>query len=145
MKLPFDLSHHEPDKSADSPAKRFLIIDDDQGVRQFLSDYLHIQKCECTALPDCSEALDWLEKNPCDAIVLDLNLGHDPNEGFEILHQIRTAYPHVPIVILTGAGYDEAKLQTAITIGANGYISKTIPPEELFAALMRAVQTGRRS
>lgn len=124
--------------------KHFLVIDDDRGVRHFLRDFLRIQGCECETLSESAGAMDWLSKNPCDAIVLDLNLGNDPDEGFAILKQIRGAYPPLPIVILTGAGYDEDKLQTAIHAGANGYISKTIPPEELFAALMRAVHSGRK-
>ena len=124
-------------------AQHFLVIDDDRGVRQFLRDFLRIQGCECEALGDKASAVDWLTNHPCDAIVLDLNLGNDPDEGFDALKQIRASYPALPIVILTGAGYDENKLQTAIHAGANGYISKTIPPDELFAALMRAVRTAR--
>ncbi len=127
----------------DAEARHFLVIDDDRGVRQFLRDFLHIQGCLCETMADSAGVIDWLAKNPCDAIVLDLNLGHDPDEGFSILEEIRKQYAHLPIVILTGAGYDEAKLQTAIHAGANGYISKTIPPEELFAALMRAVKSSR--
>lgn len=129
------------DSDHESELKRFLVIDDDRGVRHFLSDFLRMQSCECATLSDSSGAMEWLSKNPCDAIVLDLNLGNDPDEGFAILKQIRGAYPGLPIVILTGAGYDEDKLQTAIHAGANGYISKTIPPDELFAALMRAVRS----
>lgn len=94
-------------------------------------------------MPDATGVTEWLENNPCDAIVLDLNLGHEPDEGFSLLNRLRAAHEKLPIVILTGAGYDENKLQTAIHSGANGYISKTIPPEELFAALMRAVKSHR--
>ncbi len=132
---------HVGDKELE--VKHFLVIDDDRGVRHFLRDFLQIQGCLCETMPDSTGVMEWLAKNPCDAIVLDLNLGHDPDEGFGILQQIRQQYANLPIVILTGAGYDENKLQTAIHDGANGYISKTIPPEELFAALMRAVKSTR--
>lgn len=130
-----------PAGKRDAEVRHFLVIDDDRGVRQFLHDFLQIQGCQCEAMADSSGVMDWLSANPCDAIVLDLNLGHDPDEGFSILEAIRERYSQLPIVILTGAGYDEDKLQMAIHAGANGYISKTIPPEELFAALMRAVKT----
>lgn len=139
MKLPFDVSHHSQGKTVG--AKHFLVVDDDETVRGFLADFLKAQGCECDTASAPSEVLPWLEKNPCDAVILDLNLGHDPNEGFVVLKKVRAAHPKLPIVILTGAGYDEDKLQTAIHDGANGYISKTIPPLELFAALMRAIQT----
>lgn len=133
---------HAPAGEKESEVKHFLVIDDDRGVRHFLRDFLQIQGCLCETMADSTGVMDWLSKNRCDAIVLDLNLGHDPDEGFGILQQIRQQYAELPIVILTGAGYDEGKLQTAIHDGANGYISKTIPPEELFAALMRAVRSG---
>jgi DNA-binding response OmpR family regulator len=138
MKLPFDLSLHPQGKQA--TIRHFLIVDDDEGVCKFLSAFLQYQGCECASCSDHAGVMEWLVSNPCEAVVLDLNLGHSSEEGFDLLKEIRVAFPKLPIVILTGSGYDENKLQTAIRFGANGYISKTIPPNELFAALMRALQ-----
>lgn len=130
--------------ATETQPKHFLVVDDDRGVRRFLSDFLEFQGCDCVAMSEAAGVMEWLRNNSCDAVVLDLNLGHDPDEGFGLLSHIREVYPSLPIVILTGAGYDENKLQTAIHSGANGYISKTIPPEELFAALMRAAKAQKQ-
>jgi DNA-binding NarL/FixJ family response regulator len=41
--------------------------------------------------------------------------------------------------MLTGLGYDDELMNASLKAGANGYVSKTLPPEELFAAVLRAM------
>jgi DNA-binding NarL/FixJ family response regulator len=72
-------------------------------------------------------------------VILDLNLGLPDKDGINILGDVRKEFPNLPIVIFTGEGYDEQKLRAAINAGASGYVSKSVRPSDMYAALMRAL------
>ena len=61
-------------------------------------------------------------------------------DGLTALREIKRRHPHIPVVMLTA--YDEpAWLVQAIAYGAAGYLIKTMPREELIAAV-KAVVSG---
>ena len=55
---------------------------------------------------------------------------------------IRKHCPELPIIIFTGLGYDEEMMQAARYAGANGYVSKGLGPSEIYAAVMRVLDTA---
>ena len=119
--------------------KRFLIVDDQIQIAEFLCVYLKKFGHQGVSLTDATQVLGWLQANPCDAVILDLNLGLENCDGIQILQEIRKEFESLPIVIFTGEGYDEARLQAAIEAGASGYVSKSVRPSDMYAALMRAL------
>ncbi len=120
-------------------AKRFLIVDDNIQIDEFLVEYLKKFGHEGSYLTDGLQVLSWLRENPCDAVILDLNLGLPDQDGINILESVRKEFSTLPIVIFTGEGYDEQKLRAAINAGASGYVSKSVRPSDMYAALMRAL------
>ncbi len=119
--------------------KHFLIVDDHIQISEFLCDYLKKFGHRGSFLTDATRAMEWLKSNPCDAVILDLNLGLEDRDGIQILQEIRKDFKTLPIVIFTGEGYDEDRLQEAIRAGASGYVSKSVRPSDMYAALMRAL------
>jgi two-component system response regulator (stage 0 sporulation protein F) len=118
--------------------RSFLIVDDNELVNRMMTNYLRRMGHLCESLVDSSKVMSWLEINPCNAVVLDLKMpGLD---GMMLIKMIREKYPSLPIVVFTGAGYDEQKMKEARELGANGYVSKTLPPDEIYGALMRVFQ-----
>jgi two-component system uhpT operon response regulator UhpA len=118
--------------------KRVLVVDDDFYVSQFLSTFLKRKKIDSLIAHDKAQVDAVLKKEPpCDAVILDLRL--KDCEGTDLIPGIHSQWPGVPIVVLTGMGYDEAHMQEALNKGARGYVSKTLPPDELLAAIERAV------
>lgn len=119
--------------------KHFLIVDDNIQISEFLREYLKKFGHHVSYLTDARLVMDWLSRHTCDAVILDLNLGMVDRDGIHILLEIRKRYPLLPVVIFTGEGYDEGRLQSAIQAGANGYVSKSIRPSDMYAALMKAL------
>lgn len=118
-------------------AQRILVVDDDALFTSFLSKYLRHFGHDVEVVNEGAKIVETLKKTSCDAVVLDLNLGK--TDGIDLLPEIRADFPDLPVVIYTGLGYDEGRLQSALKNGANGYVSKLLPPEELYAALARAL------
>lgn len=115
----------------------FLVIDDDPLVSKFLSSYLEQHGHRCSVVMHSEEVEPWFGTHSCDAAILDLNMpGID---GLTLLKMIRTKNARLPVVVFTGLGYDEEKMLAARECGANGFVSKGLPPVELYSALMRAL------
>lgn len=76
-----------------------------------------------------------LEKQEIDVVVLDVELGEE--NGLELLGQLQTKYPELPVIIMTGRGCDEELFQTARARGAAGYVSKLLRMDQLLMDVKR--------
>jgi DNA-binding response OmpR family regulator len=120
----------------------FLIIDDEPLVTRLLVAYLDDKGHSCAALTDGTQTHNWLERHDCEVVVVDLNM---PSiDGISLISRIREIRPRLPIVVFTGVGYDEQKMHAALRAGANGYVSKNLPIEQLYCVLSRVLTTCRQ-
>jgi DNA-binding NtrC family response regulator len=115
----------------------FIVVDDDPDIGSVLTSYFESRGHTALSLQESSKLLPWLELNTCAAIVLDIYM--PGTDGLTLLQRIRSSYPRLPVVIFTGAGYHEEKLQAALRLGANGYVSKGLKVQEIYSALIRAI------
>jgi DNA-binding response OmpR family regulator len=120
----------------------FLIVDDEPLVARLLVAYLDDQGHSCAALTDGRQTETWLERHDCEVIVVDLNM--PAIDGISLISRIRAIRPRLPIVVFTGVGYDEQKMHAALRAGANGYVSKSLPIEQLYCVLSRVLTTCRQ-
>jgi DNA-binding response OmpR family regulator len=116
----------------------FLIVDDNRLLNRFLVTYLREKEHNCSAISDATKVEEWLGKNPCDAVILDIAM--PKIDGLSLIKILRTSHPDLPIIMFTGMGYDEELMQAARSAGANGYVSKVLGPAEIYAALLRVIQ-----
>lgn len=120
---------------------KILLVDDHAvvraGLRRLLSGRPNTVICEAAA---GREALGVLRAEKPDLVLLDLNL---PGlGGFELLQRIKVERPEVRVVVLSMHG--EAVYATrALRAGADGYLSKSVSPEELLEAVRRVGDGGR--
>src|SRR5438045_2678698 len=121
------------------PSSQFLIIDDDPGVARFLVTYLRQKGHTCDSLTDGFETAAWLAHNDCEVIIVDLKM--PKVDGITLTGFIREINPNVPIIVFTGMGYDETQMHAALRAGANGYVSKNLPIEQLYCVLSRVLAT----
>ena len=70
-------------------------------------------------------------------MVLDVHL--TPGDGMQILSQIKEASPGTKVVMFTGMGYPPDLVEEALKRGADGYVSKGLPLDELLLAVGRAL------
>ncbi|MBA2586455.1 MAG: response regulator, partial [Chthoniobacterales bacterium] len=72
-------------------------------------------------------------------VVVDLNM--PKIDGIALIAFIREFDQRLPIIVFTGVGYDEERMHAALRAGANGYVSKNLPIEQLYCVLSRVLAT----
>jgi two-component system response regulator RegA len=77
---------------------------------------------EVATAKDLSQALQLLEVNQPEGIVLDLNLGGE--NGLLLIDFLKQRHPNVPILIYTGYQHDDEAIQTMLKQGARKYLRK---------------------
>ena len=120
----------------------FLLVDDDPAITDFLKTFLKEKAHTCADLTDSSHCAAWLELHQCDVAVVDLNM--PKIDGISLINLIRQTRPNLPIIVFTGLGYEEEKMHAALRAGANGYVSKNLPIEQLYCVLARILTTSRQ-
>ena len=124
---------------------RVLIVDDHAMVRQGLRTFLELQDTSVLPIEVVGEAANGLEAVKAaqttqpDIVLLDLVMPE--MDGIQATSRILDGSPHTRVIILTSFG-EEDKVMPAIRAGAQGYLLKDIPPDELVQAV-REVHLGR--
>jgi DNA-binding response OmpR family regulator len=104
-----------------------LIVDDEPSIREVVSIYLRRAGYQVVVAHDGQAAIEALEKQPPDLVVLDLML--PKVDGLEIARRLR-AGSDTPIIMLT-ARREEADRITGLEMGADDYVVKPFSPQEL--------------
>ena len=115
-------------------AKRILVVDDEPSVAEVIAEAVRASGDGALVCLDATEALDLLETTSVDGVFLDLvmpGLG-----GMAALARIRSRYPELPVVILSGHA-DEAQESEALALGAVYVIRKPAALAHLADALSR--------
>jgi two-component system, sensor histidine kinase and response regulator len=123
---------------------RVLIVDDDPGALQALSETLELRMRGLgVETVDCAlAALERLSACEFDAVVADIKMpGMD---GLEMLGRIRELRPEIPTLLITGHGEHELAVQ-ALRGGAHDYITKPIDREYFVRSLQHAIERHRLS
>jgi two-component system KDP operon response regulator KdpE len=113
---------------------RILIVDDDLGVLKSVRANLQARGCETLAAMDGAEALQVIERELPDLIILDIMM--PKMDGFEVCRRIRE-WSQIPIIMLS-ARHDVEEKVKCLNSGADDYITKPFGVNELMARV-RAV------
>jgi DNA-binding response OmpR family regulator len=122
-------------------SQRILIVDDEAQIRELLSIYLVKQGFTVATAATSEETLRVLRETPTDLVVLDIGLADE--DGLKVLADIKKHHPNLRVVMLTGMGFVEDLLQEAHQKGADGYVSKVLPLDELLMAIQRTFRPSR--
>jgi two-component system, OmpR family, response regulator MprA len=121
---------------------RILVVDDEQAVRESLERTLRFEGYEVTVAGDGVEALDRVEHERPDVVVLDVLMPR--LDGLEACRRLRARGDSMPVLLLT-ARDGVADRVTGLDVGADDYLVKPFALEELLArlrALLRRVAGG---
>ena len=114
--------------------KKILLIDDDQGIIDLISQYLSKEGYEIFTAEDGPSGLKAANSIRPDLIVLDVMLpGFD---GMELLSKLRQK-SEVYVIMLT-AKTEETDKVVGLTVGADDYMIKPFSPRELVARIKAA-------
>ena len=122
----------------DKNKKLILVVDDEPMIINLTSEFLKEEGFDTCSAKNAAEALSQMEKQSADAVLLDIRLPDE--DGLVFLKRLKEKYPNVPVVMLTGAGYDEERMQTALRYGASGYVSKDTEMEKKIAVLKQLLK-----
>jgi CheY-like chemotaxis protein len=120
--------------------KRILVIDDEPQIREMLSMYFSSHGYETATAGDSAQAIRVVEGGNVDVAVLDIGLAEE--DGLKLLEQLKSRFPDLHVIMLTGMGFVEDLLQEAQQKGADGYVSKVLPLDELLTAIHRILKVA---
>ncbi len=123
--------------AAHKEKKRILIVDDEKSVLEVACSLLTEEGYDTVGVRNPKDAMAEMKKTGAHAMLLDIYLGQE--NGLSFLVKFKEAYPQVPVVILTGIGYDNSAIKTALQNGASGYFSKETGLENVVPVLQRLI------
>ncbi len=114
--------------------KRILVVDDDEMVLMALDELLRPEGYEVHTVLSGAEALERLDQNGYDLLVLDIIMPE--MDGFELCKRIREkeGYKKTPIVFLTAKSREKDRV-IGLEAGANLFLSKPIAPDKLLVII----------
>lgn len=115
-----------------------LIVDDDEVMRETLSDVLKRGEYEVYSVGSGGETLSVIRKNIIDLVLLDMRL--PDGDGLELLKKIKEFDTEILVIIMTA--YSD--IQTAVSAmksGAYHYINKPFDLEELKLLIEKGLET----
>lgn len=122
---------------------RILIIDDEPHIREALQDRLEAEGYEVVTAHNGQTALALaaLEtpRSPITGVILDMEM--PVVHGIEVLRQLRSQYPDLPILMIS-ATHDREMFDKAMRSGANAYLIKPFEKKELTEVCERLFRSG---
>jgi two-component system, OmpR family, response regulator len=118
---------------------RILMVDDDPGIRDVVSDFLTRHGYVVETAADSQQMEKILAKEPVDLVVLDVMLPGE--DGLAICR--RLSRPDGPAIIMLSAMGEETDRIVGLELGADDYLPKPCNPRELLARI-RAVLRRRQ-
>jgi two-component system, chemotaxis family, chemotaxis protein CheY len=116
-----------------------LLVDDSASLRKVMRKVLRLSGLkvnDCYEAANGDEALQILNNHWVDLILSDIHM--PVMDGFELLKALRkeVAWRNLPVLLITTESNPD-RLQTAMDLGAIGYIRKPFRPEEIRTVLRR--------
>ena len=113
-----------------SPIRSILIVDDNEGTFQTLSEYFTTKGYRLTIARDGKEAVIRTKEDHPDLILMDIQMPE--MSGLEAIRQIRSdeTTRNIPIIALTALAM-AGDQERCLNAGANAYLSKPVSLQEL--------------
>ncbi len=123
----------------DAPA-RILVVDDDPGIREVLTDYLAQHGYETEGAASAAEMDRAIAARTPDLIVLDLMMPGE--DGLSVCRRLAGKGP--PLVMLSAMGEDTDRI-IGLELGADDYLAKPCNPRELLARVRAVLRRPRET
>ena len=118
-----------------------LIADDHsvvrEGVRRVLESERDVKVC--AEAGDGEEVLEMIEKHRPDIVILDITMPR--LSGLETLERVKAKHPKVKTVLLSFRA-EPPLIQSAVSLGADGYLLKNARKDEILAAIREVMRGG---
>ena len=116
---------------------RILIVDDEELVRDFITEVLLRMGYAPLAAPSGEKAFEYLEKSEYDLVITDYKM---PGvSGDDVLKKTIELYPDCRVIMLTAFGTIDHAVE-AMKMGAHDYLTKPISPDHLEMVVNKAIE-----
>ncbi len=115
--------------------EKVLLIDDEEDFLEIMSERMEARDMEVSTATSAGKALDRLEKEDFDAIILDFRM--PDMDGIEALKKIKDKRPNSQIILLTGYATVEKSVE-AMKVGAVDFLEKPADIEALTEKIKKA-------
>jgi len=120
--------------------KRILIADDEANIRETIGDILTKHGCKVEVCKDGYEACNVLEQDRFDLVLSDIKMPY--RNGYEIFAAARRIDDHVPVLLMTGFGYDpNHSIVRASQEGLASVLFKPFKVDQLLEEVYKALGT----
>lgn len=120
---------------------RFLIADDEEGIRQIIKEYCEFEGYETEYAADGMEAVRKARETDYDMIIMDAMM--PKLDGFSAVKEIRKI-KQTPIIMLSARVEEYDKLH-GFEMGVDDYVTKPFSPKELMARAAAIMRRGAMS
>lgn len=117
---------------------RILVIDDDLDTRAMLEQTLKSAGYEVISAADGREGMMRHRSSPADLVITDLYM--PIQDGSETIRELRSCFPEVAIIAMSGRPDSGAMLSIAQNLANVGILGKPFVADELLAAVARALR-----
>lgn len=116
--------------------KRILIVDDSFNNLVLLEDLLKELDYDVTLAHDGLEALEKINKNRPDLILLDIMM--PKMDGFELMEKLNVAQLRIPVIFITAKNSEEER-KRAMELGAADFIIKPVIINEVLERIEKII------
>lgn len=110
--------------------RKVLVVEDDAAIRRGIVDALAFEGFATLEADDGERGLHSAVEADCDLLLLDLVLPR--KDGLDILREVRSARPTLPVIVLTARGEESDRVK-GLRLGADDYVVKPFSVKELLA------------
>lgn len=118
--------------------KRILIVEDEIVVTTYLEAFFSRTGFDVETAQSISGAREAIERKKPDVVLLDLLLGDE--DGLDLLDAIKTEWPQLRSIIVTGVAPDDALVEDCRQRGAAGYVTKESTVDHLLMVVQQVIK-----
>jgi two-component system response regulator PilR (NtrC family) len=116
---------------------RILVVDDEQGMRDFLSIMLKKEGYDVVAAENGEHALKAVHAEIYDLVITDVKM--PKVDGIEVLRTVKEVSPETVVIVITAFATTDTAVQ-AMKLGAYDYITKPFKVEEIKLIIQKALE-----
>ena len=119
---------------------KVLIVDDEELIRNVIKEYAEIEKYEVYEAENGLKAIEIIENNDIDVIVLDIMM--PKLDGYSTYREIKKI-KKIPTIILSARSEEYDKL-FGFELGVDDYLAKPSSPKELIARIKAVTRRNQK-
>jgi len=110
-------------------AQKILVIDDDNHLRESLTEVLEMEGFTCYEAGNAKAGIDSAKKNRPDVVIMDIQL--PDSSGFQICQELRRFSKDFILIMMTGRFLSAEEKTQGFSLGADEYMTKPFDIQEL--------------